>query len=202
MVTKKRMRTWVPAVASLTAALFASGCAGQGGGDAAEPQITGSPEESENSENVEDLAALEFDVAWQDAVGAAQDAFEGDLIAVELEQERGEWLYTIELTSNTQEFEAKISAESGELVGEEREHLEPDDAAEAADEVIEPDGLISAADAMTAATAEVAGAVHSWQLDGSWDGTFFDIEIQASDMPGDVEVTVDAETGDVVEIDD
>lgn len=195
---------------TLISALALAGCGGadeahnggapsQDGAATEGPTDDGAGADDPAAGGQDDLAAEDFDVTWQDAVSAAQASFDGRLLKVELDRERSGFAYTIELASDTEEYEAKIDPSSGEILHEESEPLEADDAAEIAEEVIGPKGLIAPAEAMSAATAEIDGPVASWSLDRSWDGTFYEVEIRTGD---DRDVVIDASDGTVAELDD
>jgi uncharacterized membrane protein YkoI len=147
-----------------------------------------------------DLATETFDVSWQDAVATAQQAFDGRLMGVELDREGGEYFYTVDLASDTEEYEGHVHATTGELRGEETEPLDSDDAAEVDDEVFEVDGLVEPSEAIAAALAEVDGTATSWSLDRGWAGIHYDIDVDLT-SGDDAEVEVDATTGEVVEVD-
>lgn len=206
------LRAGAGGAASVAALLLLAGCAGPSAvEDAPATSDPGASSErsdengsggsggSGGSTTEESLADASVDVSWEDAVAAAQEAFDGRLISVELDRDRGELVYSVELVSDTEEYEAIVSASSGEIVHEQREPLEADDAAEAAEEVLDTSGLISPEEAMTAATGEIDGPVKSWKLDRDWQGTFFEVEIAASG--NDRDVLVDAVSGEVVEVD-
>ncbi|MGI6878398.1 PepSY domain-containing protein [Microbacterium sp. gxy059] len=174
----------------------------QGTGGQTEPEDEGAASEESPAagDQADDLSSFEASVTWQDAVTTAQESFDGDLISIGLERERSEYAYSVELASDSEEYEATISATSGEVLHEESEKLDDDDAAEIAEEIIDAAGLVEPADALAAATGEVEGTVTSWSLDRDWEGTFFEVEVLTS--AGDRDVVVDAESGEVVGTDD
>lgn len=184
-------------------ALLLSGCANAGPEQAPvhteqhDEQGQGDAGSGETGSEQDDLASMTFDVSWQDAVSTASAAFDGRLISVELDRERGEWAYSIELASDAEEYDATVSASSGEILGDRTEPLD----AEVPGEVIDTGGLITPEAAMGAATAEVDGAVRSWSLDRDRRGVSYEVEIAAAGG-GSRDVTVDAKSGDVVEVDD
>ncbi|QZY52395.1 PepSY domain-containing protein [Leucobacter tenebrionis] len=204
------LRAGTGGAASVAALLLLAGCAGPAAVEdspaASDPGTTSERSEEGGSGGSagptaeESLIDASVDVSWEDAVAAAQEAFDGRLISVELDRDRGELVYSVELVSDTEEYEAIVSASSGEIVHEQREPLDADDAAEAEEEVLDTSGLISPEEAMTAATGEIDGPVKSWKLDRDWQGTFFEVEIAASG--NDRDVLVDAVSGEVVEVDD
>lgn len=190
-----------------------AGCAGDEPNQSA-PGISASPSEQPASSpetsapagdgsgtpSGDDLASQELAIGWTDAVGIATEAFDGRLVSLELDSDDGRLAYSVGLASATDEFEAVIDPTSGEILREERDRMDEDDAQEVDGEAFELHGLISPAEAMTIATDEVPGAVRSWSFDRSWGGIMFDVEVSAAD--DDREVSIDATTGKVTEIDD
>lgn len=146
----------------------------------------------------QDLAAAEFDVTWKDALATAQDRFAGDPTSIGLDWETSEFAYTVELVSETEEYEVEISATSGDVVSESTDRLEADDAAEAKAEVFDPSQAVDVKDAMAAAVKKVDGRVTEWDLDGSARGLFYEVNVQPPGGADDSEVHVDARTGEVV----
>lgn len=147
-----------------------------------------------------DLANEQFKVSWQDALRTAQAAFGGRPTSIELGWENNEYAYTVELVSDTEEFDAEISATTGQIVSQSTDRLDEEDKREAADDVIDADGVIPVGDAVKTATAEAAGRVTEWKLDGSSRGTFYEFDIDVANGD-DVDVVVDARTGGVVKTD-
>lgn len=206
-----RSRGALSGAVALAAVLMLGGCAGNAGSASTTP----SPEQrsteaptsaatdggaSNPSDARDDLASMTFDVSWEDAVASAKSAFDGQLTAVGLEAERGEWVYSVDLVSSSEEYEATISATTGEILDARTEKLDADDAAESTDEIIDTNGLITPEEAMRAAVARVDGPVRSWSLDRDRRGVEFEVEVLAGNDSTDV--SVDAKTGEVVEIDD
>lgn len=159
-----------------------------------------SPGQDQSPGQDRDLRSTEVSVSWQDAIKAAQDEFDGDPTSVKLEWQRDGLLYTVELVSDTEEYEAKVDPETGEIVREDRENLDSDDRAEAQEDVFDPSEVVDLADAMETALGEVDGPVTEWQLEGDEDGVFYTFDI--GEGRDDVEVTIDALTGEFIEIDD
>lgn len=192
------------AAGALGSALLVTGCGA--GGDVEAPAAPletdedGSSQEGAAPAPDDDLAAQSLEVSWTDAVSAAQQEFDGRLTSLELDSERQGYVYSVDLVSGSEEYEALVSASSGEILRDETESLDGDDAAEAGDEVFELEGLVEPGDAMTAATGEAEGAARSWSLDREWDGIFYEVEVAPS-AGDDLDVTIDAESGEVVEVD-
>ncbi|MGF3056737.1 PepSY domain-containing protein [Microbacterium sp. YY-01] len=179
--------------------------------DPALPTMTAQPDASEGGESGDDapgdapqrgadLATTNFAVSWEQAVETARAAFDGELTEVELDWSRDRYAYTVELVNNETEYEAVIDATTGEIVREETDSLSSDDAAKKLAKAITVSELISLQDALDAALAAQPGEVEEWSLEGERSGPVFEFDID--DGNDDYEVTIDARTGKVIEIDD
>src|SRR5699024_1749424 len=85
-------------------------------------------QQSQQNQSSTDLTKQEFDVAWQDALDDARDEFDGDVNKIELEpNDAGNYVYKIELLSDTQKFAMQVDATSGETVNKKTEDLESDE---------------------------------------------------------------------------
>lgn len=166
------------------------------------PEASPSAPESSNSNQDRDLSKKEVAVSWQEAIETAQKKFSGKPTAVKLEWQRDGLLYTVELVSETEEYEAKIDPETGEIVRDETESLDDDDRREAQEDVFDPADVVDLAKAMDTALAEVDGPITEWSLEGDERGVFFQFDIDDGRGDDDVEVIVDATTGEFVRIDD
>lgn len=155
---------------------------------------TSSPSSSTNN-NDRDLRTAEV-IPWQDAVAAAQEQFDGELTSVTLEWDRGRLVYDIDLESDSQEYDADVDATTGEVLRDETDNDRDDDD----DDTFDPADVIDVADAMQTALDRVDGRVTEWQLDKDDRRIEFTFEIRDGD--DDVEVTIDATTGELIEIDD
>jgi uncharacterized membrane protein YkoI len=149
-----------------------------------------------------DLATTTFDVTWQDAVATALERFDGDVTSVELDWKRsaGDYAYSIELQSDAAgEYEVDVHASTGEVVAE---SADPDSDADA-DDVLDLDAVtVDVADAMQTALDERPGAVVEWTLDTDDGAQVFTFDVVTADGGDDLDITVDAATGESVEIDD
>ncbi|MGO1770703.1 MAG: PepSY domain-containing protein [Microbacterium sp.] len=193
--------------------LVLTGCA-SGGGDASDDDAAPSaaPSEQETTESAPDdggsatergadLATTEFAVSWEDALDTAQSGFDGQLAEIAFDWQRDRYAYTVELVSDSDEYEVRVDAESGETFDERTEAIESDDADETQREVVDVDAVVSWDDALATALDAQDGSVSEWKLEGTERGSQyqFDIETGSGD---DAEVTIDAETGDLLETDD
>lgn len=148
-----------------------------------------------------DLATTAFAVSWDDAVDTAMGNFEGKLAELELDWNRDRYVYKIELVSDTEEYEVRIDADTGELVGEKTEKIESDDLAEKQAEIIDLDAIVSWDEALATALDAQNGTVNEWKLEGTEHGPQYEFDVD-DDSGEDYEVTIDARTGELIGIDD
>ena len=148
-----------------------------------------------------DLADAEFALSWEDALDIANEQFDGDLYSVGLDWERTQFAYTVKLVSDTDEYEVEIDADSGDVLAEETESLDDDDAAEKTSEIIDVEQVVPWSDALDAALNEADGRIDEWKLEGTEQGAQYQFDI---DQPSgeDLEVSIDAYTGEFLRLDD
>ncbi|QPZ38917.1 PepSY domain-containing protein [Paramicrobacterium chengjingii] len=209
------IRTTAITAAALALGLTLAGCADDTGSTSAADgdSTSGSSQSSENSSgNAEgsdasttkrgaDLATTDFAIEWEDAVETAQSAFDGDLAEIELDWSRDRYAYSIELVSDSEEYEVRIDATTGEKFGERTEKIESDDVAEKTSEVIDLNNIVSWDDALATALDAQDGTVNEWKLEGTESGPQWQFDIDA-DSGEDYEVTINAETGELLTTDD
>lgn len=148
-----------------------------------------------------DLATTEFDTSWQDAVDTAKSSFDGELAQVELNWYKERYAYTIEMVSDTHEYKTHIDASTGDLVDDRGGPIESDDVAEKTSEVIDLDSIVSWDDALATALDAQDGTVSEWKLEGTENGPQWQFDIDAGSGE-DYEVTINAETGELLTTDD
>ena len=216
-------RTWLAGSAAVILAVSLSACGNGDGDDAAAPPEQPSPAPSapaEPSDSAEppaseppadetssdktrdtDLADAEFALSWEDALDIANEQFDGDLYSVGLDWERTQFAYTVKLVSDTDEYEVEIDADSGDVLAEETESLDDDDAAEKTSEIIDVEQVVPWSDALDAALNEADGRIDEWKLEGTEQGAQYQFDI---DHPSgeDLEVSIDAYTGEFLRLDD
>lgn len=148
-----------------------------------------------------DLAVTSFAISWSDAVDTAMDNFDGQLAEIELDWSRDRYAYKIELVSDTEEYEVRVDADTGEQFDERTEPIESDDLAEKQAEVVDINEIISWDDALAAALDAQAGTVNEWKLEGTQQGPQYQFDID-DDSGEDYEVSIDAKTGKLLGADD
>lgn len=112
---------------------------------------------------------------------------------VDYDKDSGDWTYEITGVSENREYEVEINAVSGDIIKVDEDDVD-DDAYLAFDTIITPEEAIEIA---KTALAEEADVLEGWELDVDDNRTKYDIEFEGSNRG----VTLDAETGEVIEID-
>lgn len=168
---------------------------------------TPSADESDGADasNVDDvdLADHTFDLNWTDALDQAKEEFDGDVSKIELEVEGEAYVYKVELLSDKQKFEYQIDANSGDVVEQDTDDFSDDKVkTEREKNAIDLDNVIDVEDAMQTALGERDGRVTEWKLEGKSSGPRYEFDIENSDGTDDVEIQVDAVSGDLMSRDD
>ena len=112
---------------------------------------------------------------------------------VDYDKDSGDWTYEITGVSENREYDAEINAVSGAIIKVDEDDVD-DDAYLAFDTIITPEEAIEIA---KTALAEEAAVLEGWELDVDDNRTKYDIEFEGSNR----DVKLDAETGEVIEID-
>lgn len=112
---------------------------------------------------------------------------------VDYDKDSGDWTYEITGVSENREYEVEINAVSGAIIKVDEDSVD-DDAYLAFDTIISPEEAVGIA---KTALAEEAAVLEGWELDVDDNRTKYDIEFEGSNR----DVKLDAETGEVIEID-
>lgn len=112
---------------------------------------------------------------------------------VDFDKDFGDWTYEITGVSENREYDVEINAVSGDIIKADEDDVD-DDAYLAFDTIITPEEAIEIA---KTALAEEAAVLEGWELDVDDTRTKYDIEFEGSNR----DVKLDAETGEVIEID-
>ncbi|MBS6105492.1 MULTISPECIES: PepSY domain-containing protein [Anaerococcus] len=135
----------------------------------------------------------EFNISLDDAVDKFKETFpsEGvEVSSVELDEDDDNYVYDIQGFDENKEYEAKIDAESGEVLAQEEETDE-----EVKDNVaIDFVSIISPKEAMDKALENNEGYVKSYEIESNDEGKLvYKIDIEDGD-----DVELDAESGDIL----
>lgn len=133
-----------------------------------------------------------FDKQTTKAIDKAKENFDGILESVSYEKDDGEAYYQVNLENKDEEYEVKFNAKDFKVIEEETDDDSDDDfkRLEKAQDV----KVMSFKEAKELAEKEAEGKVDEWDYDV--DDFDYDFEID------DKEVTINAKTGEIVEIED
>lgn len=127
------------------------------------------------------------------AIATAEGSAGGTAYEIDDQDDDGTW--EVDVAVGDRSVEVTLSADGSEVVATSDDSLDSDDAA-AVDAA-----QVTLIEAIEAAIAEAGGVVDSASLDED-DGTYrYDVELDRTDRGDDIEVLVDAVTGDVIAID-
>lgn len=136
----------------------------------------------------------EFKVSLDDAVNKFKEAFKVDGIEVsslEFDEDNGKYAYDIKGFKDNEEFEAKIDAESGEVLSKEQD--KDDDKED--DKAIDFTKVKAPKEAIAKALENNKGFVKSYELDFNDQGKLvYEIDVVNGD-----DVELDAETLDIIQ---
>ncbi|RVU53881.1 PepSY domain-containing protein [Anaerosphaera multitolerans] len=122
------------------------------------------------------------------------------LTKIALDYYRGQYHYDIEGVDDNFEYEMEINSETGEIIKEEKENLDRDDVFEEKANIFNLSDAIPVQDAITKVLENHGGEFKEWTLEKD-DGILI-YEIDVIDGNRDFEVYVNAETGEILGIDD
>lgn len=137
------------------------------------------------------ILSMDFQVSLEDAVQTFHDTF-GDAVnidQIEFEMENGEYQYDFQGWDDSNEYDLKVSADTGEILKQETESDNDSD-----DDKLNIAAYITPEEAMNAAV-EVSGTdvIDSWQLEIDDGRAVYEIDFDDAN-----DVDIDATTGEVV----
>ena len=133
----------------------------------------------------------------EEAVAAASENFDGELVEVELDDEDNQWIYKVDMESESEEYEVKLSVDDLSVVEEQTESDDDFDT----DEHFSYGDAVPAEEAVQTAMDETNGELEGWTLDRDDGQLQYEVGMKNGDN-GDSDVTINAENGEIVETDD
>lgn len=132
----------------------------------------------------------------EEAIKVAEGEGKGKVTDVELEWERGNLVFNIELQDGSTETDVELNAASGEVLKVKSEKEDDNDEAISFDEA-----LFSVSEAIEKAEKETNGEFSELELSNDYGKLVYDMELEGNQ---EAEVTIDALTGETlsVELDD
>ncbi|MDK3630352.1 PepSY domain-containing protein [Staphylococcus pseudintermedius] len=129
----------------------------------------------------------------EDAIKTAKSSFDGDVKQVEYKKENGQWVYDIDLRSNNEEAEVKVSDKDNKVLNTNKEKEMDNDN----DKTINYGDAIDFKEAVKIAQEQQKGDLKKWSLDND-DGQFvYNIELMTDN--GEQELVLDAKSGKVLQ---
>lgn len=128
----------------------------------------------------------------EEAIKIAQEEGKGNVTDVELEWERGNLVYHVELQGNGTETDVELNAKTGEVFKVKSEKEDDQD-----EEITLDQKLFSASEAIQLAEKEADGKFNELQLDDDHGTLIYDIELEGKQ---EAEIKIDALTGKVLEV--
>lgn len=150
-----------------------------------------------SSSESDELDMASFSKSIEDAIEEAKSRFDGQLTDIGVSKENNQYVYKIELESDTEEYEVSLDVNDLSVVKEETE-AEDD---ENDNKYFNYSDLVKVEDAIQTAKDNVNGKVTEWSTDFDDGNLYYEIEI-VQDNGNNVDVKIDAYTGDFVESDD
>lgn len=138
-----------------------------------------------------DLNGYDFEVSLEQAIDISDDETGGGTIyQVGMDWSDGAWVWQIDTEADGQEWELKINASTGDIMETDRDDDDDDERG------LELESVIGHMEAMETAAAEASGRVTEWELD--WDD---DRQEYTVDIDDDIDVIIDAISGEILEVD-
>lgn len=156
---------------------------------------------NENQNNQQGINNQEFSILLEDAVQIFNDTNPGASIeSVQFDDDDEIYEYDIDGFDDTNEYELSIDANSGETRDQESDEDDDDDND---NEALNFDSIISPQEAMDIALSEIgSGHVEEWELDMDDGRPTYEINLEnTTDQNDDDDITIHAETGEVLERD-
>lgn len=150
--------------------------------------------EDKKDEMTTGIEDKEFKISLDDAVKKFKEEFKADEIEVsslEFDEDNGKYAYDIKGFNGNDEYEAKIDADSGEILSKEQD--KEDDSSDK--KAIDLTKIKDAKEAIKKALENNKGFVKSYELDVNDQGkTIYEIDVVGGD-----DVELDAETLDIIQ---
>ena len=166
-----------------------------------------STENDDGDDNSDDNASPEtdtseinldsYDSTIEDAIKKAQSNFDGQLTDIGLERENNKWVYKIELESDSEEYDVSYDVNTLDIIEEEKDSENDDED----NEYFKYEDLITFDEAITTAKSEVDGKATEISTDFDDGVLYYEVSIQNQNGE-DVDVIIDAKSGETVEIDE
>jgi len=174
--------------------------------ETSESQQTQSSSQTEQSTSSEEAAYDQdaISVPVEDAIQIYQDEFsDADILEIDLEASRGNYYYKVEGVDDDTEYEMRIDAKTEDAEKQEEEKLDPEEqnGKKREQDQLDLSDLLTIEKASEIARDEVGGGkAVEWNLDKEMKITYWEVKVE--DGQTETEVTINAQTGEVLEVDE
>ncbi|MHC5247363.1 PepSY domain-containing protein [Enterococcus sp. LJL90] len=141
-------------------------------------------------------------ITLEEAIQAYQELHpDTDITNIELDTTLGSYYYTVEGVDDTNEYDVKISASDGSVAEDKTETLDRDEQnGVAREEALNLDNLLPISTISDTALAEAgSGTITEWNLEKELSTTYWEVTVEINNR--ETSVSIDAQTGDVLEVD-
>ncbi|MDQ0175611.1 PepSY domain-containing protein [Bacillus chungangensis] len=183
-------------------------CANNNTPEDASPDRTQQDQNTDQNQNTEqdqkqeeDLETIDFKLSTDEALEIAKEKSEGDVTELGVEKENNRYVYKIEMMTDTEETEVKIDADTGDILKEITEPLDQDEInTERQRKKIDLTNTIGHKKAISIAKKEENGNAIEWMLKRENGPTYYEIDL-LDERQNEFEIKVDAQSGNVLEVD-
>lgn len=143
------------------------------------------------------VKTAQIKLSQTDAINKFHEKYKDkDVKEIDLEQENGNYVYTVDGFDRTHEYEVKVNATTGKILSSKTEKADLDELNEKA---LDVDNLISRAEATKIAEKKVKGTADKWDLKQSGKNTVWEVEV--ADGTTKHEVQINAKSKEVIKVD-
>lgn len=132
-----------------------------------------------------------------EAISIAEENFDGELTGFELDNDNNTWVYEVSLDTSDEDYELQVSVEDLSIINE---YTEQDNNINI--ESFSYDDAVPYNEAVQTAIDETGGELEGFSLEVDDGQLVYEIELENTDSGDDVDVVINAESGEIIELDD
>ncbi|WP_282242454.1 PepSY domain-containing protein [Psychrobacillus sp. NEAU-3TGS] len=152
-------------------------------------------EDNGKLENKQLASISKSPITEQEAIVIAQKQVDGEVTRIKLDSDDGRYEYEVDLQNDDGEYDIKIDATTGKVLEQEWDAFDN----KAVAKTSANQTLITQKEAIAIAKKQVNGEVTEIELDK--DDNRYEYEIELRTNKGEADITIDASTGKVLELD-
>ncbi|WP_265456233.1 PepSY domain-containing protein [Enterococcus sp. HY326] len=167
------------------------------------PSVDTTTSPSVRSGSSADVSTATITLSVSDAIGIFQDQYAStDITELKLKTHHGVYYYEVEGMDDDVEYDIWISATDGSLSNQKQKNLDADERGgiERRQSALNLDNLKNLEEISSIAEGEInSGSAYEWQLERELNTTYWEVHVKTSGRHA--EVLVDAQSGQVLEVD-